>query len=137
MWDTQAAVKYLDAHASPISLGRCAEYTRLAIGAGGLALIHRVSAKDYGSSLLAAGFASYGQMTEGYLAGDVVVIQPIPGHPHGHMAMFDGTSWVSDFVQLHGLYPGPAYRSARPPFTIYRCTVLCDTVKPLASANFA
>jgi len=137
MWNTEAAVKYLNAHASPTSLGRCAEYTRLAIAAGGLALIHHVSAKDYGSSLTTLGFASFGQMTEGYLAGDVVVIDSIPGHPHGHMAMFNGANWVSDFVQMHGLYPGPAYRSARPRYTIYRYTVLCDTVKPLASANFA
>jgi len=53
-------------------------------------------------------------------AGDVGIVQPIKGHPHGHMAMFDGKHWISDFVQLHGLYPGPGYRTAKPPYAIYR-----------------
>ena len=56
--------------------------------------------------------------------GDVAIIQPIAGHPHGHMAMFNGTQWVSDFKQQHGLYPNTAYRSLKPPFTIYRYQLL-------------
>jgi len=47
-------------------------------------------------------------------------VSPIPGHPSGHMAMFDGDLWVSDFEQLHGLYPGPGYRKIKPHFKIYR-----------------
>ncbi|MBP5132993.1 CHAP domain-containing protein, partial [Pseudomonas protegens] len=53
-------------------------------------------------------------------AGDVVIIQPIAGHPHGHMAMFNGTLWVSDFKQLHGFYPGHSYRVHKPAYKIYR-----------------
>jgi len=137
MWNQATAVKYLNSHASPISHGRCAEYTRKAIEAGGLSLIRHLSAKDYGSSLQMVGFVPFGQMTKGYLLGDVAVIDPIPGHPNGHMAMFNGSNWVSDFTQTHGLYPGPSYRSARPKFTIYRYGVRCDSLKPLAMANLA
>lgn len=49
-----------------------------------------------------------------------MIIQPIPGHPHGHMAMYDGAYWISDFVQYYGFYPGNAYRTAKPPYQIYR-----------------
>ena len=51
--------------------------------------------------------------------GDVVVIQSIPGHPHGHMAMYDGEHWVSDFKQ-RTLYPGDSYRAYKPSYVVYR-----------------
>lgn len=41
----------------------------------------------------------------GQQAGDVVVVQDIPGHRYGHMAMFNGTQWVSDFRQPIVTYP--------------------------------
>lgn len=53
-------------------------------------------------------------------SGDVAVIQPIPGHPDGHMSMYDGKEWISDFKQLHGLYPSQTYRTAQPSYKIYR-----------------
>ena len=55
-----------------------------------------------------------------YEAGDVVVIQPAMGHLHGHMAMYNGKIWISDFKQQNGLYPGEAYRKEKPVFKIYR-----------------
>jgi hypothetical protein len=66
------------------------------------------------------GFVALTPVPVVYLPGDVGIVQPIPSHPFGHMAMYDGTDWVSDFRQFHGLYPGAAYRAADPPFTIYR-----------------
>lgn len=118
MWEQEVAVEYLNAHALPGSVGRCAEFVRKAIAAGGIQLTRHNDAKDYGNSLVAAGFTALGESTA--QAGDVAVIQPIPGHPHGHMAMYNGAMWVSDFKQLHGYYPGPGYRSIRPPVVIYR-----------------
>jgi hypothetical protein len=120
MFDSDRAVKTLDSQALPGSHSQCGEYTRKAIEAGGIVLARRHFAKDYGISLQAAGFVSMGQLRSGYLRGDVVVIEPIDGHPSGHMAMFNGTNWVSDFQQLHGLYPGLSYRMKQPRFTIYR-----------------
>jgi hypothetical protein len=38
MWDVNKAVKCLDEHANLHSMGRCAEYTRKAIEAGGVIL---------------------------------------------------------------------------------------------------
>lgn len=78
---------------------------------------HTARAKDMGAALLDAGFYAVNGAPR---KGDVVVIQPAPGHPDGHAAIYDGQNWISDFKQLHGLYPGPAYRSSQPPYKIYR-----------------
>ncbi len=116
--DIKKSVAYLDAHAQGHSLGRCAEYVRKAVEAGGVHLVRHTSAKDYGASLEKVGFKAIAGTA--YEAGDVAIIQPIPGHPHGHMTMFDGKLWISDFKQLHGLYPGASYRTIKPPFKVYR-----------------
>ena len=121
MWDKDKAVRYLDEHALPQSAGHCAQYVRQAIEAGGMVLTRHLHAKDYGSSLTAVGFIEVPATAAlAPLVGDVGIVQPIVGHPDGHMAMFDGTLWVSDFKQMHGLYPGPKYRELKPPVAIYR-----------------
>jgi hypothetical protein len=117
-WNVDAAVTYLDSHASGHSLSRCAEYTRNAIEHGGVILARHNSAKDYGRSLELEGFVEVPGHDD-YKRGDVVVIQPISGHPHGHMAMYDGHQWVSDFKQ-RTMYPGESYRAQKPPFIVYR-----------------
>jgi len=123
-WDEAKAVSYLVGHAQPNSLGRCAEYVRKAVEAGGVTLIRHASAKDYGQSLLVVGFqkivSTHADANYHHLAGDVAIIQPIAGHPNGHMTMFSGQYWISDFVQYHGVYPGQSYRTAMPPYAIYR-----------------
>jgi len=117
-WDAATAVQYLDQHAYAESHSRCAHFTAEAIAAGGIR-IHTVnSAKDFGPSLTAAGFIEVSGPD--HQAGDVVVIQNIAGHPDGHMAMFDGHRWVSDFVQPRGFYPSHAYERAMPPYKLYR-----------------
>jgi len=124
MWNKYKAVEYLNQNAEPLSLGQCARYVREAIEAGGIKLVHHVSAKDYGSSLVHHGFQKIVQThaTTNYhhKLGDVAIVQPIAGHPHGHMAMYNGSWWVSDFVQYHGVYPGHSYRQSKPPYAIYR-----------------
>jgi hypothetical protein len=124
MWDKSKAINHLNKHAQAHSLGRCAEYVRKAIQSGGVTLNHHISAKDYGSSLSLAGFQmvvrSHATAHYHHRVGDVAIIQPILNHPHGHMAMFDGIHWISDFVQYHGVYPGHSYRAATPPYAIYR-----------------
>ncbi|EHC85258.1 putative cytoplasmic protein [Salmonella enterica subsp. enterica serovar Senftenberg str. A4-543] len=53
-------------------------------------------------------------------AGDVIIIQPYAGgNPSGHMAIYDGADWYSDFKQ-RDMWAGPGYRAARPSYTIYR-----------------
>lgn len=119
-WNKNAAVTYLNTNAAPHSLGRCARYVREAVEAGGVRLIRHESAKNYGSSLTAVGFYAVSPEPSSYQLGDVAIIQPIPGHPHGHATMFNGQQWISDFRQNNGLYPGKGYRTHRPSFVIYR-----------------
>ncbi|WET40358.1 hypothetical protein [Citrobacter enshiensis] len=118
-WNRNAAVDHAKGHANARSLGRCAEYTREAISAGGVEIGHTNSAKDYGILLENAGFRAIG-IGENLLTGDVVIIQPYPGgNRNGHMAIFDGTTWYSDFRQ-RDMWAGPGYRSAHPSYVIYR-----------------
>jgi hypothetical protein len=124
MWNLEQALSHLNTHAHATSLGRCAEYVRRAIEAGGVPLIRKQSAKDYGSSLEIVGFNYATSVPGNSNAGDVAVIQPIEGHPHGHMAMYNGQIWISDFRQYHGYYPSPSYRSIKPPVKVYRYPTL-------------
>jgi hypothetical protein len=119
MWDMSEAVRYLDEHANFRSLGKCAAYTRKAIEAGGVLLKHQLYARDYGSSLREVGFRPLLLNSGPYQEGDVVIIEGCKGAPAGHMAMFDGSLWVSDFKQSE-LYPGPAYRNSKARYTVYR-----------------
>lgn len=126
-----AAVSYLAAHYSGnTSSGRCAMAIREALQAAGLALAdHPANAKDYGPCLLHAGFTAVcssedgdGDAVTGFAVrkGDIAVIQPYAGgNPAGHITMYSGTRWRSDFVQ-NDMWSGPGYRDNEPPVTLYR-----------------
>lgn len=133
-WNLQKAVQHLSSHASATSLGKCAQYVRQAIEAGGVTLVRTESAKDYGSSLTRVGFRVV--TTTIYQKGDVVIIQGFTGHPHGHMQMFDGVRWISDFTQKD-FWPGPDYRTKKPSFTVYRFAILGDFQSPSAASRYA
>ncbi|WP_323870132.1 N-acetylmuramidase family protein [Xenorhabdus szentirmaii] len=140
MWNKDIAINTLNKRAKPKSQSDCAKFTRIAIESGGVKIEippprpgnGAASAKDYGPSLEDVGFVAVyrysGNPAEladvfsipGQQAGDVVVIQSKEGSPHGHMAMFNGTHWVSDFKQSNGPYPGPGYRKLKPSFVMYR-----------------
>ncbi|HBC5916897.1 TPA: hypothetical protein KEY36_003502, partial [Proteus mirabilis] len=138
MWDVETAVTYLNNKAKSGSINRCATFVREAIEAGGIKI--RIpaprsgllaSACDYGPSLVEQGFKPIEHAkliisagiysVSGQTIGDIVVIERIPGkHDDGHIAMYNGQSWVSDFKQAYGIYPGKAYRTAKTPFVLYR-----------------
>jgi hypothetical protein len=146
-WNLGTAVAYLTEHAKPAYSppGQCAQFVRQAIEAGGIAVkvppkrfkdADGASACDYGASLLKAGFGvvfdnsaefACQQVDFKPLPGDVSIFQGFEGHRHGHIQMFNGVQWVSDFLQKQrypdqapGLYPGLKYRAIEMPFTIYR-----------------
>jgi cell wall-associated NlpC family hydrolase len=116
-WNPATAANRAEQRARNGSQGQCARYVREAVEAGGISLSRTHYAKDYGRNLENAGFARVSGAPQ---RGDVVVIQPAPGHPAGHMAIYNGNIWISDFRQRNGFYPGPAYRSARPSYQMYR-----------------
>ncbi|ELQ5983853.1 hypothetical protein R2207_004207 [Cronobacter sakazakii] len=141
MWNKESAIAALNSNANATSQSKCAKYVRLAIKAGGVNIVPPPvrpgltfpAAADYGSSLeeteqfnciyeYSGNGATLADVYNipGQQAGDVVVIAPIPNHPYGHMAMFNGQKWVSDFIQPRGFYPGRAYESLKPAFKLYR-----------------
>jgi hypothetical protein len=126
MWDASIAVKHLREHALPHSIGYCAQYTREAIESGGVTLARHSYAKDYGPSLTAVGFLALpgspvGNRSLGgrFFIADVAVIQACTGHPYGHMMMYDGSIWISDFKQ-NEFWPSSTYEREKPSFKIYR-----------------
>jgi hypothetical protein len=64
------------------------------------------------------------------IIGDIAVIHGYPGGttcdscgcPCGHIQMYNGDQWVSDFFQPthRTFYPGPGYEENAPSFEIYR-----------------
>jgi len=121
-FDIERAVEHLDKAAHAASQGKCARYVREALAAGGLVvpLPRPVYAKDYAPSLEAMGFKEVA--ADGFTAtkGDVAVIQPTSGRTEGHIQMFNGSIWVSDFRQRADIYPGPAYRKEQVAYRLFR-----------------
>ncbi len=122
VYSVDKAVKYIDANAHATSQGKCATYVRKAIEAGGgvIPLPRPVDAKDYGPVLAKLGFAKIPAVTYAAQRGDIAVLQPPKGRVSGHIEMFNGSIWVSDFRQKADIYPGPAYRDQQVSYEIYR-----------------
>lgn len=110
-----AAISWLQAHhknppyVGANKLGQCASYVRQAICAGGLKAFcgGGPDASSYGPVLTNNKFTHVYQGTFSgssasafaYQPGDVVVFQPVSGHSVGHITMYTGSGWISDFVQ--------------------------------------
>ena len=77
---------------------------------------HPVDAKDWGPTLLKNGATVISP--DGYKPqkADVAVFAGSDAHPYGHITIYDGKQWVSDFKQRN-MSP---YRSGTTPVTIYR-----------------
>lgn len=119
-FDIYAAVNYLSSNALNSSAGACAKYVRLALEAGGLSTEGRPgSASGYDSYLPRIGF-SVVTSSSGYTpqSGDIIVHEATSGHEHGHIAMYDGSRWISDFIQTD-MFGGSAYRNSKD-YTILR-----------------
>ena len=115
---------HLRKNACERSQGRCARWVRQALEAGGAKTSgYPIYAKDWGPTLLRIGFQplSIDKLDQfNFKKGDVVVLQPHKsGNPAGHIAGFDGKSWISDFVQ-NDIWSGPAYRKEKPSYVVYR-----------------
>ncbi|WP_226294207.1 glycoside hydrolase family 24 protein [Aquimarina algicola] len=112
------------AGAMDIAVGYCAKYVRWALEDGGMKtwgpneIEQRPNyACNYGPFLLHKGFVEVSN--EDYKKGDIVVIESFSGHKAGHIQIYNGENWVSDFIQNY-FYPGRAYRKAKPNYKTYR-----------------
>jgi hypothetical protein len=121
--DKNQLAAWMDAHALARSSHHCAMYCRLGMEAAGLSTQDRPrsgDAGDYGPFLLRHGAQVVAKDSYTPQVGDTVVFDKTAQHPYGHIEMYDGKRWVSDFMQ-RSFSP---YRDAAstPPSTIYRLT---------------
>ncbi len=102
--DRYSAPAIAAANASRVALssssGYCARYVRKALQSAGYEFTPNPSAYQYASrgTLASAGFAKISNHMPPQI-GDVVVYDRSSKHPHGHIQIFDGSDWVSDFRQ--------------------------------------
>lgn len=97
-WNPEQAAEYATENAEKKSVGMCALYVRKAINAGGIPLWSCGSAWRYNKVLTMLNFGEVA-VNEERKVGDIVVFQPIGGRKHGHIAIWNGRQWVSDFKQ--------------------------------------
>ena len=128
--DIEKFVKYLRDHAftDHHGKGKCGEYVRKALQAGG-AHFNEYNpphyGKLYGLTLERLGFHEITVEDPDhfhFIRGDVMVMQPHRGGKQaGHVAGYDGKSWISDFFQID-FWAGPEYRNQRPrpSYAVYR-----------------
>lgn len=81
------------------------------------------SAFEYKDYLQGKGFNLVNTSDYNPIKGDIIVTEPFQGashfHKHGHIQMFNGSKWVSDFVQ-RDIHAGPDWRKFDPPKVIFR-----------------
>ena len=115
------AAKIATQAASGKSLGLCAKYVATALLGGGYKFTRQNSAYMYHTNGILSGCGFVPVNTTTYQIGDVAV-WPAHGGPggggtHGHIQIFNGRNWVSDFIQ-RGFVPGKFYGNSKP--TVYR-----------------
>jgi len=117
-FDKKKAAEWITTNAyPPFGKGVCATNVRQALEAGGLNTAgHPEDAKDWGPTLVGLGFRV---VAGAPMMGDVMVIQATSSSVSGHMELYDGKNWVSDFVQRE-MWPGPGYRAETPKHEMYR-----------------
>jgi predicted chitinase len=114
-YDIDAAVDYIIANAASGSLSACALYVRKAINAGGIAGSWG-DAWQYITALTTIGFTDLGKIAD-FKKGDIVVFNKTGNRRFGHISMWTGNQWVSDFKQqsiiVHTDYNGTDYHIFR------------------------
>lgn len=102
--DSNSAPAIAAARASRVALSRssgyCARYVRKALQSAGYEFTPNPSAYQYATrgTLSNAGFTKISNDMQPQV-GDVVVYDRSSKRPHGHIQIFDGRDWVSDFRQ--------------------------------------
>jgi len=115
------AAAYARTHISGKKPGWCARYVANALEAVGLKFRREESAYMYhtNGTLSKLGFGLVSRGMSGYTPepGDICVIDRFNGHKDGHICIWDGKNWISDFVQKYG--PSP-YSDGPGPMYFYR-----------------
>lgn len=120
-YTVENAVAYIKSKAYPKysedKCGNCARAVRLALERGGIdTRNHPNDAKDYGPYLMKWGFKVVSPENYTPQVGDIRVFGPVKEGAAGHIDMYGGDTWYSDYKE--GDYPGPKYKNV--PYVIYR-----------------
>jgi hypothetical protein len=119
--DIDKFVQWLDSNAQATSQHSCAKAVRKGLEAGGVDTSNRPQyAKDYGPFLEKNGFIRISDENYSPQKGDMVVFQPGP-NPYGHIQVWNGSTWVSDFIQKPDKIS--PYSNQTPVYNIYRQNV--------------
>ncbi len=122
-FDVDKAVAGLNSRAKPHAAPpfMCAQYVKNALKDGGLPYINSPNADTTGPQLPNYGFNAVSSSSNpgGYTpqAGDVAYFPATPDHTDGHIAMYNGSQWVSDFRQNNFVVWSD---TPHPRYTIYR-----------------
>ena len=116
-YSVDKAVAYVNEHAETHSRNMCALYVERAINAGGQPAFI-LPAWGYAYVLPHMGFDEMKRDDYRPQKGDIVVFLRVKGHIFGHIAMYNGHQWVSDFKQrgliVASAYQGSNYQYFRP-----------------------
>lgn len=84
--------------------------------------------QNYGPGLENLGFMAINNNSS-LKPGDIMIFQPPGGNQYGHIQMWNGNNWVSDYVQPNRPdgYPGPGsyYKQKNPSNQLYRDPNIC------------
>lgn len=112
-------ISWLDSHAHLHSTHHCAASVRQGLEAAGIQTAGRpCDAGDYGQFLLQHGARAVDSQSYEPQAGDIAVFDKSDEHPAGHIQVFNGQRWVSDFVQQS--FSPYRDQASTPPVTVYR-----------------
>ena len=112
-----AAVKHLVANAASSSKGWCAKYVANALEKGGFVFQRQGSAYMYHTNGIMRKMG-YNEISKPsyFQKGDITVTERNSAHVDGHIAMYSGTQWISDFRQNSEF----VYSRNQPPVHYYR-----------------
>ena len=96
----QAAADYATKNAKEKSVGLCAKYVANAlINKGNFTFDRQPSAYMYHTKGILTGLGFQEIQGGNPMKGDIYVQEGTKTHPDGHIAIYNGSNWISDFKQ--------------------------------------
>ena len=99
MKDVSKAADYATNNANTKSTGYCARAVANALEHGGFTFQRQSSAYMYHTNGVLSNLGFKQIPKDSPQKGDIYVEDKTKTHPHGHIAIYDGKNWVSDFIQ--------------------------------------
>ena len=108
-YSNDAAINYIQNNYNDKSRCMCAWYVMKAIRKGGCTNCYIYPAYAYNKILLQLGFTEISSYNYIPKKGDISVLPQNSNSSFGHIAIYDGNNWISDFKQK-SIFPGSVYK---------------------------